>query len=256
MMRRGGWDPTTLFIIMLVLFVGPSLVGGGHRIPSGPVILATLISAVIAITIHEFMHAWTAWKLGDDTAYRLGRVTLNPASHFDPLGFIGFALIALGYTAFAWGRPVPVNSSRFRGSLRQRKLGDALVAFAGPLSNIVQAAAATATIRLAEHSGTDLGDLGFYLSRYAYLNMLLAAFNMVPIPPLDGFVILSALVPNFWYPILAAMRAQGFFLLFALIFVDRFLNGGIVSAMYAPGFNLLSDWLINDTFVHYFFLFT
>jgi Zn-dependent protease len=241
---------------MLLLFVGPSLLRGGNNIPSGPVILAYMVSAIIAITIHEFMHAWTAWKLGDDTAYRLGRVTLNPAIHFDPLGFIGFVLIALGYSAFAWGKPVPVNSSRFRGTLRQRKLGDALVAFAGPLSNIVQAAAATATIRLAAHYGTDLGDLGFYLSRFAYLNMLLAAFNMVPIPPLDGFVILSAIVPNFWFPILAQLRYQGFFLLFGLIFVDRFLDGGIVNAMISPGLDLLADWLINDTFSRYFFVFT
>ncbi len=256
MMRRGGWDPTTLFIIMLVLFVGPSLLDGGRRTPSGPVIVAYLISAAIAITVHEFMHAWTAWKLGDDTAYRLGRVTLNPVSHFDPLGFIGFVLIAFGYSAFAWGKPVPVNSSRFRGNLRQRKLGDALVAFAGPLSNIVMAAAATATIRLASHNGNDLGEFGFYLSRFAYLNMLLAAFNMVPIPPLDGFVILTALVPNFWYPTLAAIRAQGFFLLFGLIFLDRFLDAGVVSAMIAPGFDLLAGWLIDDTFARYFVLFT
>jgi Zn-dependent protease len=254
-MRRGGWDPTTLFIIMLLLFVGPALARGGNRIPSGQVIVAYLLSAIIAVSIHEFMHAWTAWKLGDDTAYRMGRVTLNPASHFDPLGFIGFILIALGYGAFAWGRPVPVNSNWFRGDFRQRKLGDALVAFAGPLSNLVQAAAATATLRLAETAGTDLGDLGFFLSRFAYLNLLLAAFNMVPIPPLDGFVILSSLVPNFWYPILAAIRAQGFFILFGIIFLDRYLDGRIIDAMISPGLSELTELFINSTFRQYFFLY-
>ena len=99
---------------------------------------AIIVTFVIAITVHEFMHAWTAWKLGDDTAKQLGRITLNPAAHFDPLGFFLFVLIALGYPAFAWGKPVQTNPANYTKRF-STTTGHMLVAAAGPFMNLVLA---------------------------------------------------------------------------------------------------------------------
>ena len=93
----------------------------------------------------------------------MGRITLNPAAHFDPLGFFLFVLIALGYPAFAWGKPVPVNPNRLRGNLRQRKIAMGVVAFAGPLSNVVMATAAAIPFRIARNNNTNLGDWDLYV---------------------------------------------------------------------------------------------
>src|SRR3954465_6304084 len=119
---RQGWDPRALFILAMLFFVVPNLLSGNRQRPDNQHIVATLITAIIAITVHEFMHAWSAWKLGDDTAFRMNRVNLNPVNHFDPLGFLGFLLIALGFTSIAWGKPVPVNFNRLRGDFRQKKM--------------------------------------------------------------------------------------------------------------------------------------
>jgi Zn-dependent protease len=205
------------------------------------VIVATLIAFVIAITVHEFMHAWTAWRLGDDTARLLGRITLNPAAHFDPLGFLMFVLIAFGFFAFAWGKPVPVNPNRLQGSLTRRKLGMGLIAFAGPLSNVVLAACAAFPLRLAARTDTDLGDLRLYLLVFVYVNIGLAAFNMIPIPPLDGSKILMAILPNFWTPVLAPLERYGFVILLLLIFLGGSFGGSLIGEMSAPVFRLLEN---------------
>ncbi len=210
----------------------------GQRDPDE--ILATLIAFVVAISIHEFMHAWTAWRLGDDTAARLGRITLNPISHFDPIGFLGLALIAFGFWGFGWGKPVPVNTYRLRrlGPFGQ-KGSMALIAFAGPLSNVAQAAVVAVPLRLADRHFDDFGRLGMYLQSFIFVNVLLAAFNMIPVPPLDGYKILTGILPNFWYPVLAPLERFGFMLLFLLIFIGGSLGGSIVQGMIAPVGSLL-----------------
>ncbi|MDQ3781148.1 MAG: site-2 protease family protein, partial [Chloroflexota bacterium] len=104
---------------------------GGFSIRDPEQVIFLLASFVIATTIHEFMHAYTAAYLGDDTAARLGRITLNPMMHFEPIGFIGMVLISLGFPAIGWGKPVPVNVNRLRGQFRGRKTGMAIVALAG-----------------------------------------------------------------------------------------------------------------------------
>src|SRR5215203_1943890 len=122
-------------------------------------IAAIIITFVIAITVHEFMHAWTAWMLGDDTARLLGRVSLNPAVHFDPVGALMFLLIALGFPGIAWGRPVPVNDFRLRPAGRFGRQGSmALVSFAGPLSNVVLGAVAAGILRFSSSAGVNLGE--------------------------------------------------------------------------------------------------
>lgn len=205
-------------------------------------ILYSLVAILIAITVHEFMHAWTAWRLGDDTARLLGRITLNPAAHFDPVGFLLFIVIVLfpGAPVLAWGKPVPVNMYRLRPLGRLGKQGSmGLVAFAGPLSNVALAAAAAIPLRTAIASGADLGNLGLFLETFVTLNIALAAFNMIPVPPLDGSKILLAVLPRFWYPVLAPMERYGFAIILALIFVDRFLNAGVIAAMVRPVFGTL-----------------
>ncbi len=171
--------------------------------------LISLVALVIAISIHEFAHAITADALGDSTARHQGRVTLNPLSHFDPLGFMMLCFLAAGVPAFAWGRPVPVNPYLLRGGRR----GMALVAFAGPLSNILQAAIAVA---LARGGLVDIS-FGSPIGLYVYMNLLLAAFNMLPIPPLDGYNVLMGLVSNFWVQRLEPLRNAGVPLLLLLI---------------------------------------
>jgi Zn-dependent protease len=209
-------------------------------------IVATLIAFVIAITVHEFMHAWTAWRLGDDTAWMLGRVTLNPSAHFDPLGFFMFVLIAFGFWAFAWGKPVPVNPNRLRGNLRQRKLGMGLIAFAGPLSNVALAAAAAIPLRLAARNGTDLGELDLYLNVFVFVNVWLASFNMIPIPPLDGSKILMAILPNFWTPVLAPLERYGFMILLLVIFLGGAIGTSLISELTFPVSDMLFDLIYGD----------
>jgi len=175
--------------------------------------LIRLIVAVIAISIHEFAHAITADSLGDATARNQGRITLNPLAHFDPLGFFMLCLLAAGFFGFAWGRPVPVNPYALRGGRR----GMALVAIAGPLSNLMQAAIAVAVMRAIGNSADS--NMLVFVSAYVQLNLLLAAFNMIPVPPLDGYNVLMGLVSNFWVQRLEPLRQQGPILLLLLVFV-------------------------------------
>lgn len=203
-------------------------------------VIAILISFVIAVSIHEFMHAWTAHKLGDNTARDLGRITLNPVSHFEPFGFIGMVLISIGYPFIGWGKPVPVQPGRFRGRWAQRRhQGMLLVALAGPLSNVVQALIMAIPFQIAVRNGTDLGQLGSFMSWFIQINILLAAFNMIPIPPLDGHKILMGLLPDFWRPVLAPLEQYGFMVLILLFFIGGRIGGSIVGGMIDPVQNFL-----------------
>jgi Zn-dependent protease len=220
---------------------------GTFQVRDPDVAIYFLVSFIVATSIHEFMHAWTAWRLGDDTAQRLGRITLNPIAHFDPFGFLGMVLISFGIPAIGWGRPVPVNPNRLRGSLRGRSSGMAVVALAGPVSNVVQAAAVAIPLRLTHANLGEMGRAGSFLAAYLVVNLLLAAFNMIPIPPLDGSKILLGLLPNFWYPILAPLERNGFVILILLSFVGRSVGGGsIIGSMYDPVYRLLAGVLTND----------
>lgn len=217
---------------------------GNHRLPPTDQIIAILASFVIATTIHECMHAYVAWRLGDDTGRRLGRITLNPVEHFDPIGFFGMVLISLGYNMIGWGKPVPVNP----GALRWHQRGMAIVAAAGPASNIVQAAVVGIPLRIAEHQGVDFGRAALYLHAFVFVNLLLAAFNMIPIPPLDGHKMLMGVLPNFWYPILAPLEQWGFLVLLLVIFVGGSAGANTFNAMYAPVYNLLSRIILGSGF--------
>jgi Zn-dependent protease len=202
--------------------------------------VSVIVTFLIAITVHEFMHAWTAWVLGDDTARLLGRISLNPAVHFDPVGALMFLLLALGFPAIAWGKPVPVNDYRLRPAGRFGRHGSmALVAFAGPLSNVVLGAAAAAILRFNAAMNIDLGVMTQFLWTFMSINFLLAAFNMIPLPPLDGSRILTAFLPSFWRPVLAPLERYGVFLLFLLILIGGSLGASVISSIYGPVYRLL-----------------
>ncbi|MEZ4520458.1 MAG: site-2 protease family protein [Thermomicrobiales bacterium] len=202
---------------------------------------ATVIAFVLAITIHEFMHAWSAFQLGDTTAASLGRITLNPAAHFDPLGFIFMILLALGIGFIAWGKPVPINPNR----LRYGKLGYGLTALAGPASNLVLAAVMILPLRL---TGVELtGFAGLLASQIIFLNLLLAAFNMVPIPPLDGSKILAGILPDFWFQPLARLDQYGFGILLVIILLGGFTGGSLLFDMYRPVLDLFWTVIVGAT---------
>jgi len=132
------------------------------------------IALLFAITVHEFSHAWVANYLGDPTAKKAGRVTLNPLAHLDPLGTIMLLLVRFG-----WGKPVPINPNNFKNP----KLGSALTALAGPTSNFLLANLIALVYKLGSFTGTPFGD---FLLLVIYMNLVLMVFNLLPIPPLDG----------------------------------------------------------------------
>lgn len=226
-------DPMSGFFIIMLLMLALQ-VFGRRSIPEPRQILAILASFVVAVTIHEFMHAWTAFKLGDNTAERQGRITFNPMSHFEPFGFIGMVMISLGFNFIGWGKPVPVNPTRLRGGPLHTHRAMAIVAFAGPLSNVAQAGAMTLFIKLLETTGTDIGNATYYLKTYIWVNILLASFNMIPLPPLDGYKILIGLLPRFWQPVLAPIERYGFMILFLLFFLGGQIGSSLTGEMIWP----------------------
>ena len=151
--------------------------------------------SILSLSIHEFAHAWSAARLGDDTAEREGRLTLNPIAHIDLLGTILLPLLGV---PFGWAKPVPVNPARFRRDVSMGR-GMAITAAAGPLSNVVLATLSAVLLGLAFRFVPDLVDSGtagrFFLVNMVRLNVGLALFNMIPLPPLDGSRIVAWLLP-------------------------------------------------------------
>jgi len=186
-------------------------------------LIARIVVLLIAFTVHELAHAVTADYLGDPTPRRMGRMTLNPLKHLDPFGTL--MLIIAG---FGWAKPVMVNPMNMRGNPRTSM---AIVALAGPLSNLIMAAAAAMFFRFglvdpnaAASSGTVLW-LAFLLEQFLVINLALAFFNMIPVPPLDGSKILFALLPAELVYRLRPLEQFGFMILFAVVFfVPQVLN--------------------------------
>ena len=179
---------------------------------------------IVALTIHEAAHALTADRLGDPTARLLGRVSLNPVVHIDPIGTILLPLISAfsGLPLLGWAKPVPVDISR----LRHHRRDFMIVAAAGPISNLIQAVLLAVVFRLVYDGDTSLPIR--VLVRAVETNLLLAFFNLLPIPPLDGGNVLAGLVPEGAARVLDQVRQFGFIALYALML------SGILTQLIVP----------------------
>ena len=191
---------------------------------------ALLLALVIAITFHEFCHALGARQLGDLTATHQGRLSLNPLAHLDPLGSMMILL-----AGFGWGKPVPVNVYNLRPPLGARR-GMSVVAAAGPISNVFMAVIASLPIRFETRStypavgfyafdGRTDDPVAYLLQSIIILNLALAAFNLLPIAPLDGFKVVLGLLPGKAAAEFSRLEPIGPFILLGLILLDYALPG-------------------------------
>jgi Zn-dependent protease len=205
-------------------------------------VFLSLVVLLFSLTVHETAHAWTADRLGDPTARLLGRVSLNPVVHVDPIGTILFPLLASisGVPLIGWAKPVPVVVSRLR---RQRR-DYVLVAAAGPGSNLLLALASAIVLRLIPVTPATIGEpnlsvpLATLLGRAMQINVLLAVFNMIPIPPLDGGNVIGGLLPRRFAVGFDSVRPYGFLVIYALMF-----TGALENLVAAP-YRLLISWLL------------
>jgi Zn-dependent protease len=204
-----------------------------------PLILIQIFVVLFAITIHEAAHAWTASRLGDPTAAALGRASLNPIVHIDPIGTILFplALILLSRGAgpvFGWAKPVPYNPY----NLRDPRKGGLWISFAGPIANILAATAAVLAFQVIKVFGArlpastalarPLEGLTLVLLFMALINISLAIFNLIPIPPLDGSGILTGLLSARHAAAYERLRPYGFLILILLMY------SGFLTLIFSP----------------------
>ena len=188
---------------------------------SPQLLIVWLLGIVYAITVHEFSHAYAAYLLGDNTAKSQGRLTLNPISHIDPIGFIVLLL-----AGFGWGRPVPFNPY----NLRNPRWGPVIISLAGPATNIISFLVFGFLLKIILINNLVSGDnlLITFLTVLVYINFILAIFNFIPIPPLDGSKLLYAVIPQSHHHFLAPIERYGpWLLLFVVIF-----GGSIFFAMF------------------------
>ena len=205
-------------------------------------IFISFIVLLFSLTVHEMAHAWTADRLGDPTARLLGRVSLNPIVHADPIGTVVFPLVSLvsGAMLIGWAKPVPVNLRLLHHPRRDYMI----VAAAGPVSNLVLAVFAALLLAIVPISPQTLGEsnvsvpIAKLLAGMVNLNVLLAVFNMLPIPPLDGGNVLAGLLPPNLADVFNKVRPYGFVLLYALILSNAF------SYVVIPPARFILSWLL------------
>ena len=208
--------------------------------PNVEIILAQFAILVLSLSFHEAAHAWTADRLGDPTARLLGRLTLNPLAHVDWIGTVLFPLVAMfsGFPLIGWAKPVPVSMR----SLRDPRRDFAIVALAGPVSNLILAGAGAVIFRLISAQAADTSGpvalLAYTAEFVVVINVLLAVFNMIPVPPLDGGNVLMGLVSERVAHAIGWLRPYGFMILYLLMF------SGLLMQITAPVRNVLLGWLL------------
>jgi len=193
-------------------------------------LIGFLLAIIIAVTIHEFAHAWMAYRLGDLTAKYADRLSLNPAKHFDIAGTLFLLLVGFG-----WGKPVPVNPNALKGRYDELK-----VSIAGPVSNLLVALVLAFPIYAAEEFGINYqANLVLFIIKIIIeINIMLAVFNLIPLYPLDGSRILRSLAPVSWQEKIINLEKSGPIILFAIIFMEYVLHINIIFPiiMYAERF--------------------
>jgi Zn-dependent protease len=202
-----------------------------------PELFLSFLVLIASLTFHEAAHAWTADRLGDTTARMLGRLSLNPAVHVDVVGTILFPLIALmtGVPLIGWAKPVPVNMR----NLREPRRDFAIIALAGPVSNLVLAVTGAVVVNLLPAGdGVQIGLVQEALIRFVLINVLLAVFNMIPIPPLDGGNVLIGILPQQMAAGVEQLRSWGFVLLYVLML------SGFLSTITFPVQRAILNWLL------------
>lgn len=191
-----------------------------------------MVVLLLAISAHEAAHAWMSYRFGDDTAYLLGRVTLNPVAHTDPIGtllipIVGFIVAAAGGNFFliGWGKPTPVNPLRWR----QKDLANVMVSIAGILANLLIATAAFIIIKVLRVNGMWFTmsegirePVQILLDLMLRMNISLAVFNLLPFPPLDGSKVLETFLPESMQPVLATLEQYGYLILMGLMYLGVF----------------------------------
>ncbi|WP_343343280.1 site-2 protease family protein [Terrisporobacter petrolearius] len=184
-------------------------------------LLASLVGIAIAISIHEFGHAYSAHLLGDDTAKYDGRMTLNPAKHVDPLG-----LIMLIVCHFGWAKPVPVNPNNFKNY----RVGNIIVSLSGALGNLVGAIACALIVKY-----SDMYAIQLIFDNAMWINIGFGAFNLLPIPPLDGWGVISSLLPYKYNEFIYKYENIGYVVLLIALFtkVYTIVTTPIMMAFYA-----------------------
>lgn len=220
-----GFDKRILYIIIGVLIVSSLMSMGTGGILG---LLFTLPGVLLAITFHEFAHAYAADKLGDDTPRMQGRLNLNPTSHIDPFGFFMLLFAHIG-----WGKPVQINPRNFNRDISMDK-GQAIVSFAGPLMNFILAIVLSFIYCLIykfagyEFIATTVGEVILTIVSYAIVvNVGLGVFNLIPLPPLDGSKILKNFLPynaKYWFE----QNEQIFYIIFIVIWITG-IAGNIIS---------------------------
>jgi Zn-dependent protease len=200
-----------------------------------------ILVMLIAFTVHEFAHAWTAYKFGDDTAYKEGRVTLNPMAHLDWMGMI-FLVVA----GFGWAKPVPVRRSHFR----RPRLMSILVTAAGPASNLLLAFLGLLVIAILNASHVQLSDaavttLETFFRYWFNIQMVLFLFNLIPLPPLDGYRILEEFIPLRLRIQMIKYEQWSFFLFLLLVFLPplRVITIDPLFALSGPILNAMNSFL-------------
>ncbi len=201
-----------------------------------------VIALVLSITVHEFSHAFAAHKLGDPTPEREGRLTLNPTSHTDPIGTLLLPVLAALFhlPLFGWGRPVPTQPQLYTRKVSMRG-GMALVAAAGPLSNLALALASVLVLKLLALVGLLGAGMLEILQLFLLLNLVLMAFNLLPIHPLDGGKVLAWLLPPRYRHVDDFMIRWGGLILLALVFAFP----QVLSLLLRP-FYLAANWMITS----------